>query len=148
MTNMLKTAVENGSGCYAKNLGKPCAGKTGTSNDSSDAWFIGYTPQLVAGVWVGYDNRSTPLGNKITGAAIACPIWTYFMQKTLENEPVLHFAEPEDIEWNLIDLNTGLLASAKTHGTFLEAFIKGTAPTKYSTHSNLDYQRQDLIAEE
>ena len=80
MTNMLKSVVERGSGWYAKNLGRPCAGKTGTTNDFGDAWFIGYTPQLVAGVWVGYDDRSISLGEKSTGGNIACPIWTKFMK--------------------------------------------------------------------
>jgi penicillin-binding protein 1A len=132
INNMLKAVVEKGSGRYAKNLGRPCAGKTGTTNGSSDAWFVGYTPQLVAGVWVGYDNRSISLGNRVTGGGIACPIWTNFMKEALKDKPVLDFIQPENIEWALIDPSTGLLALSKTPGAFLEAFIKGTAPTQYS----------------
>jgi penicillin-binding protein 1A len=131
LTNMLKAVVEKGSGWYAKNLGRPCAGKTGTTNNGSDAWFIGYTPQLVAGVWIGYDNRSIPLGDKVTGGGLACPIWTKFMKKALEGKPILDFKQPDGIEWALIDPSTGLLALSKTPGSFLEAFIQGTAPTQY-----------------
>ncbi|BAV59086.1 penicillin-binding protein 1A [Candidatus Endomicrobiellum trichonymphae] len=131
ITNMLKTVVEKGSGWNAKNLGRPCAGKTGTTNDSSDAWFIGYTPQLAAGVWVGYDDHSISLGEKVTGGIIACPIWTQFMKEALDGELVLDFMQPENIEWALIDPLTGLLALSKTSGASLEAFVKGTVPTKY-----------------
>jgi penicillin-binding protein 1A len=131
VTNILKAVVEKGSGWNAKNLGRPCAGKTGTTNDSSDAWFIGYTPQLAAGVWVGYDDRSISLGEKATGGVIACPIWTQFMKEALDGEPVLNFVQPENIEWALIDPSTGLLALSKTSGASLEAFVKGTVPTKY-----------------
>ncbi|MDR0978015.1 MAG: penicillin-binding protein 1A [Endomicrobium sp.] len=131
LTNMLKNAVEKGSGKYAKNLGRPCAGKTGTTNNGSDAWFIGYTPQLAAGVWVGYDNRSIPLGERVTGGGLACPIWTNFMKEALTGKPILDFKEPEGIEWALIDSKTGLLALSNTHGASLEAFIKGTAPVCY-----------------
>ncbi|GHT17364.1 penicillin-binding protein [Endomicrobiia bacterium] len=131
ITNMLKAVVEKGSGWNAKNLGRPCAGKTGTTNDSSDAWFIGYTPQLAAGVWVGYDDHSISLGEKVTGGIIACPIWTQFMKEALDGELVLDFMQPENIEWALIDPLTGLLALSKTSGASLEAFVKGTVPTKY-----------------
>jgi penicillin-binding protein 1A len=131
MTNILKAVVEKGSGWNAKNLGRPCAGKTGTTNDSSDAWFIGYTPQLAAGVWIGYDDRSISLGEKVTGGVIACPIWTQFMKEALDGKPVLDFVQPENIEWALIDPYTGLLALSKTSDASLEAFVKGTVPTEY-----------------
>jgi penicillin-binding protein 1A len=128
MTNMLKDVIEKGSGRQAKDLGRPCAGKTGTTNGSSDAWFIGYTPQLVAGVWIGYDERAISLGDKITGGRIACPIWTRFMKEALDGEPILDFTQPENIEWALIDPNTGLHALSNAHGAFLEVFKKGTVP--------------------
>ncbi|MDR0800602.1 MAG: PBP1A family penicillin-binding protein [Endomicrobium sp.] len=148
ITNMLKGVVEKGSGWHAKNLRRPCAGKTGTTNDSSDVWFIGYTPQLAAGVWIGYDDRSISLGEKVTGGTIACPVWTQFMKETLDGKPVLDFSQPENIEWTLIDPSTGLLALSKTSGAFLEAFIKGTAPTQYCNQVTPDYKRQDLSTEE
>ncbi|MDR1244797.1 MAG: penicillin-binding protein 1A [Endomicrobium sp.] len=151
LTNMLKAVVEKGSGWYAQNLGRPCAGKTGTTNDGSDAWFVGYTPQLVAGIWIGYDNRSMPLGDRVTGGGLACPIWTKFMKETLEGKPVLDFKQPDGIEWALIDPSTGLLALSKTPGSFLEAFRQGTAPTQYynqSTSNSDDQKKQDLSIEE
>jgi penicillin-binding protein 1A len=143
VTNMLKAVVEKGSGWQAKNLGRPCAGKTGTTNSSSDAWFVGYTPQLAAGVWVGYDDKSISLGERVTGGVIACPIWTNFMKEALEGQPTLDFTQPENIEWALIDPSTGLLALSKTPGAFLEAFRKGTAPTHYYNQKDPDHERQD-----
>jgi penicillin-binding protein 1A len=151
LTNMLKAVVEKGSGWYAKNLGRPCAGKTGTTNDGSDAWFVGYTPQLVAGVWIGYDDRSMPLGDRVTGGGFACPIWTKFMKEALEGTPILDFKQPDSIEWALIDPSTGFLALSKTPGAFLEAFRQGTAPIQYYNQSinNSDEQKkQDLSIEE
>jgi penicillin-binding protein 1A len=152
LTNMLKAVVEKGSGWYAKNLGRPCAGKTGTTNDGSDAWFVGYTPQLVAGIWVGYDDRSMSLGDRITGGGLACPIWTKFMKEALEGKPILDFKQPDGIEWALIDPSTGLLALSKTTGAFLEAFEQGTAPIQYYNqlikNSDDDEQKkQDLSIE-
>ncbi|MDR0820476.1 MAG: transglycosylase domain-containing protein [Endomicrobium sp.] len=147
ITNMLKAVVEKGSGWNAKNLGRPCAGKTGTTNDSSDAWFIGYTPQLAAGVWIGYDDRSISLGEKVTGGIIACPVWTQFMKEALDGKPVLDFIQPENIEWALIEPSTGLLALSKTSGASLEAFVKGTVPTKYCKQIS-DYKKQYLDTEE
>ncbi|MDR1418159.1 MAG: transglycosylase domain-containing protein [Endomicrobium sp.] len=147
LTNMLKAVVEKGSGWQAKALERPCAGKTGTTNGPSDAWFIGYTPQLVAGVWVGYDDRSIILGDRVTGGVIACPIWTKFMKDALRGQPVLDFVEPAGIDWALIDPSTGLLALSKTEGAFIEAFKNGTAPTQYFNMSSSDTKKQDLDIE-
>ncbi|MGA2091142.1 MAG: PBP1A family penicillin-binding protein, partial [Endomicrobiales bacterium] len=130
MTNLLRGVVQHGTGTAAQSLGRPCAGKTGTTNDFSDAWFVGYTPQLATGVWVGYDDRNS-LGDKMTGGRIACPIWTSFMQGALAGEPVINFTPPEGIDFVLIDPKTGLLALSKTPGAYLEAFDKGTEPTDY-----------------
>jgi penicillin-binding protein 1A len=130
MTNILKGVVEHGTGVAAKSLKRPAAGKTGTTNDFSDAWFIGYTPQLVAGVWVGYDERAS-LGDKMTGGRIACPVWTNFMAGALKGEPVLNFKPPENIVFSLIDPKSGLLAQTKTPGAYLDAFNKGTEPKDY-----------------
>jgi penicillin-binding protein 1A len=135
MTNLLKGVVERGTGQAARELGRPCAGKTGTTNDFSDAWFMGYTPQLVAGVWVGYDDR-TSLGNKMTGGHVSCPLWTRFMADALKGEPVLGFIPPDGISFTLVDPKTGLLALSKTPGAYLESFLKGSEPKDY-------YQRQE-----
>ncbi|MHB9156339.1 MAG: penicillin-binding protein 1A [Endomicrobiales bacterium] len=130
MTNILKGVVERGTGAAARALGRPAAGKTGTTNDFSDAWFVGYTPQLVAGVWVGYDERSS-LGEKMTGGRIACPIWTSFMAEALKGEPALNFRPPDGVVFTLIDPKTGLLAQSKTPGAYLEAFVQGSEPKDY-----------------
>jgi penicillin-binding protein 1A len=135
MTNMLKGVIDRGTGAAAREMGRPCAGKTGTTNDFSDAWFVGYTPQLVAGVWVGYDDR-TPLGPRMTGGHVSCPIWTRFMADALKGEPVLGFIPPDGICFTLIDPKTGLLALSKTSGAYLESFLKGTEPKDY-------YQREE-----
>ncbi|MDR0915496.1 MAG: PBP1A family penicillin-binding protein [Endomicrobium sp.] len=107
ITDMLQETIEKGSGWYAKNLNRPCAGKTGTTNNSSDVWFIGYTPQIATGVWVGYDNRMS-LGPRVTGGNLACPIWTKFMKEALIKEPILKFKQPNNIKCSLVDIKTGI----------------------------------------
>ncbi|MBN1621248.1 MAG: PBP1A family penicillin-binding protein [Endomicrobiales bacterium] len=131
MTNLLQGVVQHGTGQAAKWLRRPCAGKTGTTNDYTDAWFVGFTPQLITGVWVGYDDIAISLGEKMSGGRVAAPIWTDFMYKSLKDKPVLNFKPPEGIVFTLIDPKTGLLALSKTPGAYLEAFIKGTEPTEY-----------------
>ena len=82
----------------AKQLGHPAAGKTGTTQDYTDAWFIGFTPQLTAGVWVGFDDKQISLGKKETGARAALPLWLEFMQGALAGQPVLDFANVVPLE--------------------------------------------------
>jgi penicillin-binding protein 1A len=91
MTAMLEEVVQFGTGIQAKALGRPAAGKTGTTQDYTDAWFIGFTPQITAGVWVGFDDKQISLGKKETGARAALPIWLEFMQQGLVGMPVLDF---------------------------------------------------------
>ncbi len=91
MTAMLQDVVERGTGMPARALGRPAAGKTGTTNDFTDAWFIGFTPELTAGVWVGYDDKSVSLGKPETGAVAALPIWLEFMQGALDGKPIQAF---------------------------------------------------------
>ncbi len=93
LTDMLTTVVESGTGRNAQKLGRPAAGKTGTTNDSKDVWFAGFTPDAVAVVWVGYDG-SRPLGRRVTGGAAAAPIWTTFMIEVLDGQPVREFTKP------------------------------------------------------
>lgn len=93
MVDMMKGVVDHGTGFKAKELKRPAAGKTGTTNDESDAWFIGYLPDLVAGVWMGYDNRKS-IGPKMTGGVISAPIWLYYMEDYLKGKPVKDFAKP------------------------------------------------------
>lgn len=129
MTNLMEGVVQYGTGQTVKALGRPVAGKTGTTNDFSDAWFLGFTPDLVAGVWVGYDQMK-PLGRAETGGRAAAPIWLKFMQGALAGTPVKGFTVPEDVVFVKIDKETGLLATSKSKETVFECFKEGTAPTE------------------
>ncbi len=131
ITNLLEGVVRNGTGWRAKALGRPVAGKTGTTDDYSDAWFLGYTPDVITGVWVGFDQEK-PLGKDETGSRAACPIWLDYMQTVLRGKPVKHFPVPEKIIFAKIDPDTGLLASPSTPNPYFECFKEGTAPTRYS----------------
>lgn len=132
ITNLLKGVIKNGTGSYARNLGKICAGKTGTTNDCTDAWFIGYTPDIICGVWVGFDRKKS-LGKDATGGKIACPIWTEFMKVATAQLTNKDFDRPENVVDVTIDATTGLLATELSKKVYTETFIKGTEPTKYST---------------
>src|SRR6201997_2204025 len=98
MTAMLEEVIQFGTGIQARSLGRPAAGKTGTTQDYTDAWFIGFTPQITAGVWVGYDDKQISLGKKETGARAALPIWLEFMQHALAGMPVMDFANVVPLE--------------------------------------------------
>jgi penicillin-binding protein 1A len=98
MTAMLEEVVQFGTGIAAKPLKRPAAGKTGTTQDYTDAWFIGFTPQITSGVWVGYDDKQISLGKKETGARAALPIWLEFMQNGLAGMPVLDFQNVVPLE--------------------------------------------------
>jgi len=127
ITSMLEGVVQNGTGTAAKALGRPVAGKTGTTNDQHDAWFIGYTPDLLAGVWVGYDDHR-PLGRNATGGHVAAPIWVDFMKDAIRDKPTTAFAMPEGIRCVLIDRATGLRARDGDWDAPLECFKEGTEP--------------------
>jgi penicillin-binding protein 1A len=98
MTAMLEEVIQFGTGIQAKSLGRPAAGKTGTTQDYTDAWFIGFTPQITSGVWVGFDDKQISLGKKETGARAALPIWLEFMQGALTGMPALDFANVVPLE--------------------------------------------------
>ena len=127
MTNLLAGVIQDGTGQRAKALGRPAAGKTGTTNDLNDAWFIGFTPNLIAGSWMGYDDER-PLGHMETGARAALPIWLKFMQKALEGTYVKDFQVPEGVVFTRIDHATGMPATPATEKAIFEAFKEGTAP--------------------
>jgi len=98
MTSMLEDVVARGTGTPARALGRPAGGKTGTTNDFTDAWFIGFTPEITAGVWVGYDDKSVSLGKPETGAIAALPIWLEFMQGSLDGKPIQAFQNVVPLE--------------------------------------------------
>jgi penicillin-binding protein 1A len=103
MTAMLEEVIQFGTGIEAKVLKRPAAGKTGTTQDYTDAWFVGFTPQITAGVWVGFDDKQNSLGKKETGARAALPIWTQFMQNALAGTPPLDFANVTPLEQQVSD---------------------------------------------
>ncbi len=131
MTDLLKAVVDEGTGWRVRALSRPVAGKTGTTNDLRDAWYIGFNPDLVAGVWAGYDDRR-PMGKGETGSRSASPIWLYFMEELLRGKPVTPFKQPKDVVVTKIDAQTGLLASQYSEKTCFQAYKKGTEPTVYS----------------
>jgi len=98
MTAMLEEVIQFGTGVQAKSLGRPAAGKTGTTQDYTDAWFVGFTPQLTAGAWVGFDDKQISLGKKETGARAALPIWLEFMQGAMAGTPATDFANVVTLE--------------------------------------------------
>ena len=123
ITHMLRGVVERGTGQAAKALGRPVAAKTGTTNDYSNAWFIGYTPRLATGVWVGYD-RPRSLGKDETGSRVAVPIWNGFMTKVLGDSPKEDFAMPDRVVLMPVDLDP----SNECVRVVMMAFVKGTEP--------------------
>ncbi len=130
MTNIMKGVVIRGTGARASMLKRPLAGKTGTCDEYTDAWFIGFTPSYVLGVWVGNDTKKT-IGPNETGARVALPIWIEIMREYLKDKPVEDFPVPPDIVFVKVDRKTGLLATPFCSYVIDEAFIAGTEPTGY-----------------
>jgi penicillin-binding protein 1A len=131
MTHMLEGVVKYGTGWRVKALNRPVAGKTGTTNNLFDAWFMGYTPQYITGTWVGFDNEA-PLGKSETGSRAASPIWLGFMKRVLEDKPPKIFEVPEGIVFTKIDAETGLLPIPESKKSVFVAFKEGTEPTEHS----------------
>jgi penicillin-binding protein 1A len=125
MTHLLQGVIEEGTGQKAKELGRPAAGKTGTTNEMKDAWFIGYTPSTLAGVWVGYDDHTLSLGKGETGGRAACPIWLYFMKEWLKNEPVESFPIPADVVFAKVNPGSGIVTRADDPNGVYAAFSGG-----------------------
>jgi penicillin-binding protein 1A len=138
ITNLLKGVVEQGTGWKARALGRPIAGKTGTTNDYRDAWFIGYTPELVAGVWVGYDDQRS-LGPRATGSRAALPLWLNFMQEAVRGQEPVDFSIPAGVVFRNIDPHTGLLSTERCKSSLREAFLPGTEPRTYCNEGDVQY---------
>jgi penicillin-binding protein 1A len=130
VTNLLRGVVQRGTAASANRLGRPLAGKTGTTNDYTDAWFIGYDPTLVAGTWMGFDQK-VPLGDRETGTRTALGPWIEFMGDVLKDKPIEDFPVPSNIVFVPVDRKTGYPASGGEESALLEAFISGTEPTGY-----------------
>ena len=136
MVSMLQGAVSRGTGKIINSLGKNLAGKTGTKNANTDAWFIGFSSDLVAGIFVGFDDPR-PLGYKETGSSVAAPIFRDFMKKVLDNTPDLPFRRPAGIKLISVNPKTGFKVSSNHKGSILEAFKPGQLP-------NLNYDKKKI----
>ncbi len=144
LTSMLTSVIQAGTARRARRLGRPAAGKTGTTNRSRDAWFVGYTPDLVAGVWVGYDTYERSLGHGEAGGRTAVPIWLAFMRAALKGQPVRNFPQPPDVVVRRIDPRTGLLAPPDMTDAIEEVFVAGTEPKKMAPSGNQP-RTEDLL---
>ncbi len=128
MTSLLQGVVNSGTGRKIKALNRPVAGKTGTTNDLKDAWFVGYTPEYITGVWVGFDDHRA-MGRFETGARAAGPIWLNFMQSMLKDQPIRDFPLPEGVVFAKINPESGKLAGPEDRDAVFECFQAGTEPT-------------------
>ena len=129
MTSMLRSVVTEGTGAPAQRLGRAVVGKTGTSNDTRDAWFIGYSPTVVAGVWVGFDDQRS-LGKRETGTRAALPIWIGVMEAADQTPKETDFAMPSGVIAARVDPASGLLAYPGQADAIDEVFLSGTAPVE------------------
>jgi penicillin-binding protein 1A len=127
IVSLLEGVVQHGTGVAIKAVGKPLAGKTGTSNEAKDVWFIGFSPDLACGVFVGFDNPRT-LGHREQGATVAAPIFRDFMMGALADQPGTPFRVPPGIDFVSVDSHSGALVSPGAPGAILEAFKAGTEP--------------------
>lgn len=147
ITNVLESVVQEGTGWRARAIGRPSAGKTGTTNDLKDAWYVGYIPQLATVSWTGYD-QERPLGKSETGSRAAAPAWVDFMTEAVRQYPVADFMVPDSIEFHPIDTKTGLLLAEDSEQVYFEAFAPGTAPVRYAVDEKepkaSDFFRLDL----
>lgn len=154
MTSLLQGVVQRGTAQAAKWLKKPLAGKTGTTDDFSDAWFIGFSPSLCAGVWVGREEGRIPIGERQAGSVAALPVWMDFFQRIIDQEkkaseengedPVKEeFEVPPNLTFVEIDRKTGLLSTPFCLFPFREVFLPGTEPNRFCSHEDhmlsLDY---------
>jgi len=131
MTSLLRSVVLEGTGQAARGAGRPAAGKTGTSDDHRDAWFIGYTPELCAAVWAGFDEPRS-LGKGEAGGKTAAPIWAAFVKQALARQPAREFEQPSGLVVARIDPRTGLRAADGAADAFDEIFLPGTEPAEFA----------------
>lgn len=136
VSTLLQQVVQDGTAARAKALGRPVAGKTGTTNDEQDAWFIGFSPYLLTGVWVGYD-QVQPMGRFETGSRAALPIWIAYRSEVEDQYPEQNFKAPASIIMARVDARTGALSSS-TQGSYVLPFMPGTEPTQSYAGEGLD----------
>lgn len=142
MVTLMNHVVKYGTGVMAQRLHKPACGKTGTTNDSFDAWFMGFTRDLVTGVWVGYDTYAHPMGRYENGGRAALPIWLAYMQKALEDRDQADFEIPKELQneivWVDVDVESGKLWNPELSRPHVQmAYVKGTEPTEMEGETTL-----------
>jgi len=146
--HLMKEVATVGTGARAAALGKPAAGKTGTTNDSFDTWFIGFTRDLVGAVWLGYDQNESPLGRYETGGAAALPIWLDYMSSALRGRPQPDFPVPEGIVFAAIDPETGQAAPPEKRNAVLEPFKQGTEPSAATRATTKTEEARDFFLQQ
>ena len=144
MVSMLQGVIERGTGVRVKAVGKPLAGKTGTTNDSMDTWFIGFSPDLAVGVYVGFDNPK-PMGYGETGSSVSAPIFRDFMKAALEGSSAIPFRVPPGIRLVRVNAATGVVAQRGDTNSILEAFKPGTEPLELGPVVDGGYNPRDDI---
>jgi penicillin-binding protein 1A len=151
VVSLLRSVIQEGTAVsVAGRLRRPAAGKTGTSNNLRDAWFVGFTPDLLAAVWVGFDDQRK-LGRGEAGAKTALPIWTEFMTKALAGQPITDFAQPPGVVVQRIDKATGLLpppGKEISADSFDEVFLEGTVPTDTAPAPGQEKSADELLLEQ
>lgn len=133
MVSMLEGVIERGTGTVIKSVGKPLAGKTGTTNDYRDAWFVGFSPDLAVGLYMGYDQPRS-MGSNAAGGSVAAPVFRDFMLEALERIPATPFRVPRGIRLMKVDAKTGLPVNASDPNGIWEAFKPGTGPVVDGTY--------------
>lgn len=139
ITSMMEGVVQRGTATSVRAVERPVAGKTGTTNDEKDAWFMGFTPDLAVGVFVGFDNPK-PMGRGATGGQVAAPIFTDFVKKALADKPPVEFRVPRGLQLIAINRRTGGRAAPGSPGAILEAFKPGMTPN--DSYAVIDFQSQ------
>ncbi len=147
ITSLMQGVVERGTGWYAKRLRRPIAGKTGTTQDQRDLLFVAFTPDLVCGVWVGYDDFR-PLKKGLSASNIAVPLWTDFMREALKSYPVREFSPPAKIEFAKVDAMTGYLALPTCPKVILESYREGTVPQDFCPYQHVGEAISEEIIDE
>jgi penicillin-binding protein 1A len=149
ITSILKGVIDEpgGTGGKARSIGRPLAGKTGSTSDYFDAWFVGFSPDIATGVWVGFDNEKT-LGKGEVGGRSALPIWIEYMKGAHTELPIRDFEVPENIVFANIDNETGKLASAAANKIIRQAFMDGTEPSEKTSESQREEEDQNFFKED
>lgn len=142
LIKLMEGVIERGTGLNAQ-IGRPAAGKTGTTDNFVDAWFVGFTPDLVCAVYIGNDDRKT-LGNKMTGGVVAAPVWHDFMISALQDKPVQDFSKPANVKEISVCTKTGLLPNNHCDETIRVAFLSGTEP-QIVCHGEMNLSTENIV---